>query len=370
MTPTGPDAPFDALMVLSFGGPNGPDDVRPFLENVTRGRGVPPERLDEVAEHYLHFGGVSPINALNLELIARIEALLAERELELPVYFGNRNWHPMVEDTVAEMYAAGHRRVLVFATSAWGGFSGCGQYHDDLARALDGLAERTGDPAAAERMTLRKLPHYWNRPEMVAASADAIAAAAGALPADRTERVRLVFTAHSIPVAADKNAGPPEDGGHLYSKQVHAAAADAAQAAGYDDYDVVWQSRSGPPQVPWLEPDICDHLESLPAEGVTAAIVCPIGFISDHLEVLWDLDAEAADKAAELGLGFARAATVGEDPRFVEMAVELIEAHVGGAAVFGKGCTDNGARCAPGCCAAARPGRPPAGGRPVGHAAG
>lgn len=350
--------PFDSVLVLSFGGPEGPDDVRPFLENVTRGRGIPPERLDEVAEHYLHFGGVSPINAQNRDLIARMEALMERRGITLPVYFGNRNWHPMIEDTVAEMHAAGHRRALVFATSAWGGFSGCGQYHDDIARALAALGEQIGE--GTPPMTLRKLPHYWNRPEMVAAVADAIRAAQAKLPADPNEHVRLVFTAHSIPEAADKNAGPPQEGGHLYSRQVHGAAAAAAEAAGFQEYDVVWQSRSGPPQVPWLEPDVCDHLETLPEQDVTGVIVCPIGFISDHLEVLWDLDAEAADKAAELGLAFARAATVSEDPRFVEMAVDLIETHAGGAAQFGNGCTDNGERCAPGCCASARPMRPAA----------
>lgn len=353
-------APFDSLLVLSFGGPEGPDDVRPFLENVTRGRGIPPERLDEVAEHYQHFGGISPINAQNRALIARIEVRLAECGLALPVYFGNRNWHPVVEDTVEEMYAAGHRRALVFVTSAWGGFSGCGQYHDDIARALAALDERTGGATSTSPMLLRKLPHYCDRPEMAAACGDAIRAAQSKLPADPNELVRLVFTAHSIPVAADEHAGPPAEGGHLYSRQVEAAAAAAAEAAGFAEYDVVWQSRSGPPQVPWLEPDVCDHLETLPEQDVTAVIVCPIGFISDHLEVLWDLDAEARDKAAELGLAFARAATVSDDPRFVEMVVDLVEAHAGGAAEFGKGCTDNGERCAPGCCASARPQRPAA----------
>lgn len=357
MTAAPDDAPFDSLLVLSFGGPEGPDDVRPFLENVTRGRGIPPERLDEVAEHYLHFGGVSPINAQNRGLIARIEARLAQQGLALPVYFGNRNWHPMIEDTVEEMYAASHRRALVFVTSAWGGFSGCGQYHDDIGRALAALDERTGGALAASPMTLRKLPHYWDRPEMAAACADAIRDAHARLPADPNEHVRLVFTAHSIPVVADEHSGPPGET-HLYSRQVHAAAAAAAEASGFEEYDVVWQSRSGPPQVPWLEPDVCDHLETLPASDVTAVIVCPIGFISDHLEVLWDLDAEAKDKAAELGLGFARAATVSDDPRFVDMAVDLVAAHAGGAAVFGNGCAENGARCAPGCCPSARPTRP------------
>ena len=357
--------PFDAILFLSFGGPDGPEDVRPFLENVTRGRGVPPERLDEVVEHYLHFGGVSPINALNRDLIDRLEAALAARGIDLPITFGNRNWHPLAEDAVAELYDAGHRRVLVFATSAWGGYSGCGQYHEDIERALSALAAREGVEHGSDLLTLRKLPHFWDRPEMVASVADAITAAQGQLPAEQREQARLVFTAHSIPVAADKNAGPPEDGGYLYSRQVAAASAAAAAAAGFADFDVVWQSRSGPPQVPWLEPDICDHLGTLPEQDVTAVIVCPIGFISDHLEVVWDLDTEAEAKAKELGLAFQRAATVGTDPRFIEMLADLVDEHRGGAAAFGRGCTDNGERCAVGCCApVARPGRPAAAGRP------
>ncbi|MEH3052619.1 MAG: ferrochelatase [Patulibacter minatonensis] len=363
MSPAPHDEPFDAVLFLSFGGPDGPEDVRPFLENVTRGRGVPPERLDEVVEHYLHFGGVSPINALNRDLIDRLRTELDARGIDLPIVFGNRNWHPMIEDAVAELYDAGHRRVLVFATSAWGGYSGCAQYHEDIGRALDALAARENVRHGSELMTLRKLPHFWDRPQMRAASADAIAAALAALPeADRTD-ARLVFTAHSIPVAADVNAGPPADGGHLYSRQVHAAAAAAAEAAGFADFDVVWQSRSGPPQVPWLEPDVCDHLEVLAERGERAVIVCPIGFVSDHLEVVWDLDTEARAKARELGMGFARAGTVGTDPRFTEMIADLIDEHRGGAATFGDGCTDNGKRCAPGCCAPVR--RPAAAGRPA-----
>jgi ferrochelatase len=358
MTATGSDAPFDAVLFLSFGGPQGPGDVRPFLENVTRGRGVPPERLDEVAEHYLHFGGVSPINALNLDLIERVRAALDERGLALPVVFGNRNWHPLVEDAVAELYDAGHRRVLVFATSAWGGFSGCGQYHDDLRRALDALAVREGAAPGTDLLTLRKLPQFWDAPEMIDACGDAIRAAQASLPAHHRAAARLVFTAHSIPVAADRNAGTAQDGGHLYSTQVHAASAAAAAAAGFAAHDVVWQSRSGPPQVPWLDPDVCDHLATLPAQGVEAVVVCPIGFVSDHLEVIWDLDTEAAAQAESLGLAFARAATVGTDDRFVAMITRLVTDHAGGAATFGRGCTDNGARCAPGCCRSARPTQP------------
>ncbi|MGZ8179682.1 ferrochelatase [Williamsia sp. SKLECPSW1] len=350
---------FDAVLLLSFGGPDGPDDVRPFLENVTRGRGVPPERLDAVAEHYLHFGGVSPINQLNLDIIARLQTALQENGIDLPVFFGNRNWHPMVEDTVVEMFDAGHRRVLVFPTSAWGGYSGCAQYHEDIARALAALAERRPD-AARDPMTLRKLPHYWDRPEMVDAGADAVRAAIERLPDAVRGGARIVFTAHSVPTAADETAGPPSDGGRLYSRQVTAASAAVAAAVGVADHDVVWQSRSGPPQVPWLEPDIVDHLEAIRADGAAAAVVSPIGFVSDHLEVVWDLDTEAADKAEELSMPMVRAATVGTDPRYVQMIVALVEDQLHGATTqsSGMGCTDNGERCVPGCCPLVRPKRP------------
>ncbi|MBF6273122.1 MULTISPECIES: ferrochelatase [Nocardia] len=337
----------DALLLLSFGGPERPEDVMPFLENVTRGRGVPRERLDEVAQHYLHFGGVSPINALNRELIAAIEAEFAARAVDLPVYFGNRNWYPMVEETVATMRADGIGHALVFPTSAWGGYSGCRQYDEDIERAraaVDGAPELT------------KLRQYFDHPLLIDSFADAVRAAVAGLPAEVRDRARLVFTAHSIPVAADVAAGPPADGGHLYSRQVAEAARLCAAATGFDDFDVVWQSRSGPPQVPWLEPDIVDHLEALSGKGVEAVVVCPVGFVSDHLEVVWDLDNEAAEKAAELGMAFARAATPGPDPRFARMVAELVGEHLDGneprrlGAVPGYGCTRNGAICAPGCC--------------------
>ncbi|MFD3744284.1 ferrochelatase [Nocardia sp. NPDC058633] len=345
----------DALLLLSFGGPEGPEDVIPFLENVTRGRGVPPERLAEVAQHYLHFGGVSPINALNLQIIAALEADLADAGMDLPVYFGNRNWHPMVEDTVARMTADGVRSALVFPTSAWGGYSGCRQYDEDISRAR--AAVGAGAPE------LVKLRQYFDHPLMIESFADAITAAVHQLPAERRAGARLVFTAHSIPVAADMAAGPPADGGRLYSRQVAEAARLCAAATGFAEYDVVWQSRSGPPQVPWLEPDIVDHLDVLHGKGTDAVVVCPVGFVSDHLEVIWDLDNEASARADELGMAFARAGTPGADPRFSRMIVELVAERVSAGpvrelgAVPGYGCTVDGALCAPGCC------EPPA--RPV-----
>jgi ferrochelatase len=333
----------DALLVLSFGGPEGPEDVRPFLENVTRGRGVPPERLDEVEQHYRHFGGVSPINARNRELIARIR-----ERTELPVYFGNRNWHPMVEDTVAEMARDGIGTALVFATSAFGGYSACRQYQEDIGRARKAVGDR------APRLI--KLRHFFDHPLFVEANADAVRAARAGLPADLAARARLVFTAHSVPVAFDATGGPPAEGGYRYSRQVAEVARLVAAELGVGEYDVVWQSRSGPPQVPWLEPDVGDHLTALHERGVPAVVVAPVGFVSDHVEVIWDLDHELREHAADLGMGFARAATAGSDPRFAEMVVELVAEleHEFAPRGLGEaprgGCTRNGALCAPLCC--------------------
>lgn len=333
---------FDALLLLSFGGPDGPDDVRPFLENVTRGRGVPPERLDAVAEHYMHFGGASPINGINRALISQLEAAMPE----LPVYFGNRNWDPYIEDTVAAMRDNGIRRAAVFTTSAWGGYSSCRQYVEDIAR---GRAA-----AGAQAPELVKLRQYFDHPLFVEMFAEAIGAAAAQLPAELRDDARLVFTAHSIPVGADERHGP-----RLYSRQVGYATRLVAAAAGYDDYDQVWQSRSGPPQIPWLEPDIGDHLATLAAAGTKAVIVCPIGFVADHIEVVWDLDNELAEQAAESGITMVRTGTPGADPRFARLAASLVEELRTGAApqrvdgpdpVPGYGCSVDGAPCSLRCC--------------------
>jgi len=336
------------VLLLSFGGPEGPEDVRPFLENVTRGRGVPPQRLDEVAQHYLHFGGVSPINQCNRTLITAIERALDTAGLALPVYFGNRNWHPMVEDTVAAMAADGIRRAAVFATSAWAGYSGCRQYHEDIAR-----ARQVVGPEAPELIKLRQ---FFDHPLFVAACADALRAARE----QAGPHARVVFTAHSVPVAADAAAGLAAQGGHRYSRQVGEAARLIAAAAWVSSYDVVWQSRSGPPQVPWLEPDVTDHLEGLHAQGVPGVVVAPIGFVSDHLEVVWDLDHEARQRAADLSMIFVRAATPGTDPRFAEMVVELVAEQACGAParrcsqVPAAGQGSNGHPCTPDCCQPAR----------------
>ncbi|QQK50727.1 ferrochelatase [Mycobacterium avium subsp. paratuberculosis] len=330
---------FDAVLLLSFGGPEGPEQVRPFLENVTRGRGVPPERLDHVAEHYLHFGGVSPINGINRALIEQLRAAQ-----DLPVYFGNRNWEPYVEDTVKVMRDNGIRRAAVFTTSAWSGYSSCTQYVEDIARAR--TAAGTGAPE------LVKLRPYFDHPLFVEMFAGAIADAAAKVPAG----ARLVFTAHSVPVAADERLGP-----RLYSRQVAYAARLVAAAAGYAEHDLVWQSRSGPPQVRWLEPDVADHLRALAESGTRAVIVCPIGFVADHIEVVWDLDEELRAQAESARMLMARASTPNAQPRFARLAADLIDELRCGrtpARVTGPdpvpGClaSVNGAPCRPPHCAA------------------
>jgi ferrochelatase len=334
----------EALLVLSFGGPEGPDDVLPFLENVTRGRGIPRERLEAVAEHYLHFGGVSPINEQNQSLIAAVGTELAAHGLDLPVYWGNRNWAPYVEDAWRQMADDGIEHVYVFATSAYASASGCRQYHEDVARARAAMAQ---DPTAPRAPTAEKLPHYFDAPGFRRANADALAAALAQLPDQLRGGARLVATAHSIPEAMAAVAGP---GGGAYQEELHAAARAAVDAVDPGRHvDLVWQSRSGPPSVPWLEPDVNDHLRALAAAGETAVVVFPIGFVSDHLEVVWDLDNEARDTAAELGLDFVRAGTAGTHPAFVAAVRELLqERRAGGAPRLGT-------NCPAACCYVARP---------------
>ncbi|MFI7693959.1 ferrochelatase [Nonomuraea sp. NPDC049655] len=294
-------ADYDALLVLSFGGPEGPDDVLPFLENVVRGRGVPRERLLAVAEHYQGFGGVSPINRQNRELVEALGPVAG-----VPVYWGNRNWHPFGEDTVRRMAADGVRRAAVFATSAFAGYSSCRQYYEDIARiSVEGGPE------------LIKMRHFGDHPGFVAAMADHTRQALERLG---RQDARLVFTAHSIPVSMAETAGPS---GGLYESQLRRSAELVNQALGRDEpWHLVWQSRSGPPQVPWLEPDVCDFLRKTDAGSV---VLVPIGFVSDHMEVVYDLDTEARQVAAELGLPMERAATAGTHPAFVRMVRELMD---------------------------------------------
>jgi ferrochelatase len=305
----------DALLVLSFGGPEGPDEVMPFLQNVTQGRGVTPARLAGVAEHYHHFGGVSPINAQNRALIEAIRLDLAAHAIELPIYWANRNWHPFVTDTVRAMAADGVRHAAVFVTSAYSSYSSCRQYQDDLAAA----AAEVGGAAP----NFAKLRHFFDHPGFIEPQIDAVLRAIERIDPGRVATTQLVFTAHSIPLLMAEQSGP--DGGLYVGQLTEAARLIAEAAAPGVAWDLVFQSRSGPPTTPWLEPDIGDHLRVLAAEGVTDVVVVPVGFVSDHLEVQWDLDVEAAAIAAELGLGFIRTATPGVDPRFVTMVRELIE---------------------------------------------
>jgi ferrochelatase len=324
---------YDAFVLLSFGGPEKPDDVMPFLRNVVRGRGVPDERLAEVAEHYYHFDGVSPINQQNRDLLAALD-------LDLPKYWGNRNWQPMLEDTVAQMRDDGVTHALGFATSAYGGYSSCKQYWEDIARARDTVGR--GAPM------ISKLRQFWDHPGFVEPHTDAVRAALATLDPARRTTTRLIFTAHSIPVSMAETAGPT---GGRYTAQLDETARLVHAAAATDlPWDLVWQSRSGPPQVPWLEPDINDHLTMLAEQGVTDVVVSPIGFVSDHLEVLWDLDNEAAETATKLGLGYARAATPGTDPRFVGMIQDLVRERTASSAQRRLGTLPVWDVCPSGCC--------------------
>jgi ferrochelatase len=309
--------PFDAVLLVSFGGPESPDEVMPFLQRVTRGRGVPTERLAEVAEHYHHFGGRSPINDQNRALLAAIRADLDARGVEIPLYWGNRNSEPYLADTLAEMRDAGVSRAAVFVTSAYSSYSGCRQYRENLAEAV---AEVDGAPQ------LLKLRHYFDHPGFVTANADALRAAWEMLPADARSGARVAFVTHSIPTAMQDTSGP--HGGAYTAQHEAAAAAIVALLAGegvpVGSWDLVFCSRSGSPQVPWLEPDVNDYLREQAAAGVPAVVLAPIGFISDHMEVVFDLDTEARETADELGLTMVRAATAGVHPAFVAAVGDLL----------------------------------------------
>jgi ferrochelatase len=321
--------PYDALLLLSFGGPEGPDDVVPFLENVTRGRGIPRERLKEVGQHYFLFGGVSPINSQNRALLDALRKDFAEHGLNLPIHWGNRNWAPYLSDTLRTMVDDGHRRILVLSTSAYASYSGCRQYRENLADAL-AVLESEGRPLPR----IDKLRLYFNHPGFVRPMSEAVLAALHELPEGVRDGAHIAFTTHSIPTAAADTSGPvaahtTDGAGGAYVAQhldVAAVIAEAVrQATGVDrPWRLVYQSRSGAPHIPWLEPDICDHLEELHTQGVPAVVMAPIGFVSDHMEIKYDLDTEAAAKAAELGLPVSRAATVGADPRFAAAARELV----------------------------------------------
>jgi ferrochelatase len=325
MNPAGPPdvKPYDALLVLSFGGPEKPDDVVPFLENVTRGRGIPRERLAQVGEHYFLFGGRSPINGQNRALIKALEHDFADQGIELPVYFGNRNWDPYLADTLATMTADGVRRALVFTTSAYSSWSSCRQYRENL---FDAVAETPGAPQ------LDRIRQYYNHPGFLEPVVDACLSALAELP-ENGDTARLVFVTHSIPTEMAETSGAPAEA-HAqprgaYVKQHRSAVDEVARrvraATGRAHrHDLVYCSRSGAPSTPWLEPDVNDHLEDLATDGVGRVVLVPIGFVSDHMEVIYDLDTEAMATAERLGIKAVRAATAGVDPRFVAMIRDLV----------------------------------------------
>jgi ferrochelatase len=338
--------PYQALLFVSFGGPEGPDDVMPFLENVLRGKPVPRERMLEVAEHYYHFGGVSPINEQNRQLIAALKAELEAHAIDLPVYWGNRNWHPLLADTIQQMKADGITRALSFMTSAFSSYSGCRQYRENI----QGCQAEIGDGAP----TFDKLRVFYNHPGFVEPVTQNVQSALEEIPQERRGKTAIVFTAHSIPMGMAT--------GSLYESQLNEACRLVGELIGRDDWSLVYQSRSGPPQQPWLEPDILDHIRDLHSKGVKDIVITPIGFVSDHMEVLFDLDTEARDLCEQLGVTMVRAKTVGTAPRFVSMIRELIEERALGREKLALGphgpCHDV---CPENCCPS---GRPAHGGRP------
>jgi protoporphyrin/coproporphyrin ferrochelatase len=310
---------FDALLVVSFGGPERREDVMPFLDNVLRGKNIPRERMLEVAEHYYHFGGRSPINDQNRHLIAALKQEFKNHGIKMPVYWGNRNWHPLLPDTLKQMQANGVRRAAALATSAFGSYSGCRQYREDIAKAQQsagvedmspqsGKSGRPGDPA----MVIEKLPNFWDREEFIEAMTERVREAMAMLP----NAEQIIFTAHSIPVSMAEFSP--------YVRQLKEASAAVAARCGMGSWQLVYQSRSGPPTQPWLAPDICDYLRTQYAAGLRRVIVCPIGFLSDHMEVLYDLDTEAVAVCGEIGMKMVRAGTAGSHPKLVSMIRDMV----------------------------------------------
>ncbi|MDZ4657034.1 MAG: ferrochelatase [Bythopirellula sp.] len=305
---------YDALLVVSFGGPEGPDEVMPFLENVLRGKPVPRERMLEVAEHYQHFGGVSPINEQNRQLIASLEHELADHGLQLPIYWGNRNWHPLLADTLRQMADEGVQRALAFFTSAYSSYSGCRQYREDIARAQEIVGR--GAPQ------IDKLRVFFNHPGFIEPLVESVRECLARIPQERREQTPLLFTAHSIPLVMADNC--------RYVMQLQEACRLVAAGVDHENWELVYQSRSGSPHQPWLEPDICDRIAELHANNqLTDLVILPVGFISDHMEVLFDLDTEARELCEKLGINMQRAATVGTHPRFIEMIRLLVEERLG-----------------------------------------
>lgn len=326
---------YDAFLLVSFGGPEGPADVMPFLENVLRGKNVPRERMLAVAEHYQHFGGVSPINAQNRELLAAIKAEFQAAGVKLPIYWGNRNWHPLLPDTLAQMKRDGVQRALGFFTSAFSSYSGCRQYRENIAAAQAAVGE--GSPA------VDKLRMFYNHPGFIQPMIERVSAAFAQIPADRRAQTALLFSAHSIPLSMATNCN--------YEKQLREAARLIAEGVQHPQHQIVYQSRSGPASQPWLEPDVGDVLKELAPRGTKDVVVVPVGFISDHMEVLYDLDHEAHDIAGELGMNLVRAGTVGTHPRFVQMIRELVEERISGSEKLALGeCGPSHDVCPVDCC--------------------
>ena len=309
----GSELPYDSFLLVSFGGPEGPDDVMPFLENVLRGKNVPRERMLEVAEHYSHFGGVSPINEHNRELMAAIQAEFSAHGIDLPVYWGNRNWDPLFPDTLRQMRDDGRKRALAFFTSMFSCYSGCRQYRENIAAAR----EEVGPDAPI----VDKLRMGFNHPGFIEPMAANVAAAVAEVGGD--SQTPILFTAHSIPMSMADNCN--------YEKQLKESCRLVAEACGAETWELVYQSRSGPPQQPWLEPDVCDWIEKTDdATKLSTLVIAPIGFVSDHMEVMFDLDEEAAQACQQRGIRMARVKTVGTDQRFVSMIRQLVQERISG----------------------------------------
>ena len=305
---------YDAILVIGFGGPEKREDVIPFLENVLRGKPVPRERMLEVAEHYYHFDGVSPINDQVRDLLDVLGPELKRRGITQPVYWGNRNWHPMLDDTVAQMKADGHQRAVGLVLAGYSSYSSCRQYRENVSHACEAAGE--GAPI------VDKLRVFYNHPLWIEANADCLAEAIQHLPEEGKNQFHIAFTAHSIPNSMADHC--------RYEAQLQETCRLVSEAAGVPDdrWKLVFQSRSGRPTDPWLEPDICDHIEELHSAAVRHVVIMPIGFLSDHMEVLFDLDEEAAEKCGELGIEIQRAKTVGTHPKFVEMLGDIIEERI------------------------------------------
>lgn len=303
---------FDSVLIISFGGPQGPQDVRPFLENVLRGRRVTPQRVEEVARHYELFGGVSPITELTQRQADGLRTRLAAAGHPLPVYVGMRNWHPFIGDTLQQMYTDGARHAIGFIAAAHHSYSSCQQYRDNVIAARDGLRHETG----GGDIDVTYVNSWFDHPLFIAANANHVREAVDRLPADVRGAARLVFTAHSIPQRmADESR---------YREQLLESSRLVAGKAGVADWALVFQSRSGRPEDPWLGPDVCDYLRRQREAGLQAAVLSPIGFVADHIEVLYDLDREAAQACREIGLAMTRAAAVNDDPLFLDMMADVV----------------------------------------------